>query len=819
MVGARPGRPARARRHPRRGLAGRARRVRRRRGHRVADRALRSARAARRPAGHARRRHAVPRRTAGCCSPRPAPGRASSTPRTPRCGRSTRRPSSSRTSPTCSSGGRTGPGAYGDHATHLLRDGDRWLVATSTWGDFDRRRPGATVRATLAETDADLLTGAHLLDTRPLDLPTTGLRSVGVWDPHLVRTDDGWLVGFVSATRFFRFHPALATGPTPRRAHPAGRRDRPDRDRGHHAGAPRRRLAGARQRRPRRAPRAARAVPGVRPRPARDRHRRRAVPHEHPVADARPRRRLVAAGRLQRAVVRRSAAGLRHARRPGFPAARGARLPCDAGHAPPLPCPPPAPHHPVADTRKQDHPCPTSSSSGSEHEQVVFANDPATGLKAVIAIHSTALGPALGGTRFHPYASTADAVRDVLNLSRGMSYKAALAGLDLGGGKAVIIGDPATLKSEALLRAYGRHVQSLDGRYYTACDVGTFSVDMDQIARECSFVTGRTVAHGGAGDSSVLTAYGVFQGMRAAATVTWGSHLARRPDRRRGRRRQGRPPPGPAPGRGRRLGGRHRRERRRRRAGPRRVPDRPGRARRPRRWSPRSSTSTRRARSAARSPTRSSRSLSARIICGAANNQLAHPGVEKALEERGILYAPDYCVNAGGLIQVADELEGFSFERAQQRATGIFDTTLHGLRAGRVRRRTAGHRRRPARRAPDARGRTAARDVARRALRSRTGFTGQPVKPARHAAATPACRAGFAGQPGKPATGRRASVAPRVGVVRPLLELFRLELVGVVARWTRRAARWPTPRSPSRECGTSGRGRPWSAWLSLGRAP
>src|SRR3954468_9411748 len=160
---------------------------------------------------------------------------------------------------------------------------------------------------------------------------------------------------------------------------------------------------------------------------------------------------------------------------------------------------------------------------GSEHEQVVFANDPATGLKAIIAIHSTALGPALGGTRFHPYASTADAVRDVLNLSRGMSYKAALAGLDLGGGKAVIIGDPATQKTEALLRSYGRHVQSLGGRYFTACDVGTYVEDMDVIALESSFVTGRSPAHGGAGDSSILTAYGVFQGMRAAAEAMWGS--------------------------------------------------------------------------------------------------------------------------------------------------------------------------------------------------------------------------------------------------------------------------------------------------------
>lgn len=104
------------------------------------------------------------------------------------------------------------PDAYGDHATHVLRDGDGWLVATSTWGDFDRRRP--TVGVTLARTDADLGHGVHLLDTEPLPLPVDGLRSVGVWDPHLARTEDGWLVGFVSATRYFSFHPALAAGPT-----------------------------------------------------------------------------------------------------------------------------------------------------------------------------------------------------------------------------------------------------------------------------------------------------------------------------------------------------------------------------------------------------------------------------------------------------------------------------------------------------------------------------------------------------------------------------------------------------------------------------
>ena len=165
--------------------------------------------------------------------------------------------------------------------------------------------------------------------------------------------------------------------------------------------------------------------------------------------------------------------------------------------------------------------------SGGSHEQVVFCNDPASGLRAIIAIYSTALGPALGGTRFYPYASEADALADVLNLSRAMAYKAACAGLDLGGGKAVILGDPTVDKSEALLRAYGRFVQAVGGRYYTACDVGTYVEDMDVVARECSFVTGRSPAHGGAGDSSILTAFGVFQGMRAAAQVAWGSSTLR----------------------------------------------------------------------------------------------------------------------------------------------------------------------------------------------------------------------------------------------------------------------------------------------------
>src|SRR5262249_27601155 len=171
-----------------------------------------------------------------------------------------------------------------------------------------------------------------------------------------------------------------------------------------------------------------------------------------------------------------------------------------------------------------------SAASQAGHEQVVFCQDVQSGLRAIIAIYSTALGPSLGGTRFYPYPTEDAAIADVLNLSKAMAYKNALAGLDLGGGKAVIIGDPGVIKCEALLRAYGRVVQSLNGRYMQACDVGTYSQDMDIVARECSYVTGRTELHGGAGDSSVLTALGVFQGMRAAAEHVWGSpSLAGRP--------------------------------------------------------------------------------------------------------------------------------------------------------------------------------------------------------------------------------------------------------------------------------------------------
>jgi valine dehydrogenase (NAD+) len=311
--------------------------------------------------------------------------------------------------------------------------------------------------------------------------------------------------------------------------------------------------------------------------------------------------------------------------------------------------------------------------SDAGHEQVVFCQDPPSGLRAIIAIYSTALGPALGGTRFYPYASEEAALADVLNLSKAMAYKAAVAGLDLGGGKAVIIGDPATDKTEQLLRAYGRMVQSLGGRYLTACDIGTYVEDMDVVARDCSFVTGRSPEHGGAGDSAVLTAYGVFQGMRAAAEQVWGTpSLA-----------------------GRRVGI----------AGVGKVGhylvqhvlddggavviadvneaaiDRVVTAR------PQVDVAgvddlvdqemdvyAPCALGGALNDDTVPR-LRAKVVCGAANNQLDHPGIEKMVADRGILYAPDYVVNSGGLIQVADEIEGFSEPRARRKAAGIYETT------------------------------------------------------------------------------------------------------------------------------------------------
>ncbi len=314
------------------------------------------------------------------------------------------------------------------------------------------------------------------------------------------------------------------------------------------------------------------------------------------------------------------------------------------------------------------------------HEQVVFCSDAATGLRAVIALHSTALGPALGGTRFHPYPSMDAALADALRLSRAMSSKNALAGLDHGGGKAVIIGDPHRDKTPALLRAYGRFVESLGGRYVTACDVGTYVADMDVIAEETRWATGRSPERGGAGDSSVLTAFGVFQGMRAAAQHVWGEPTLS----------------------GRRVGI----------AGVGKVGSRLAEhlledgaevvvtdvdsdavarlvERHPQVGTVEDVEALVRTELDVFSPNAlggaldddTVATLRARVVCGGANNQLAGDDSARALADRGIVYAPDFLVNAGGVIQVSDELHGFDVERARGRTRTIFDSTLEVLRS------------------------------------------------------------------------------------------------------------------------------------------
>ena len=317
----------------------------------------------------------------------------------------------------------------------------------------------------------------------------------------------------------------------------------------------------------------------------------------------------------------------------------------------------------------------TAHLPSASHEQVTFCNDPESGLRAIVAIYSTALGPALGGTRFFPYGSDAEALTDVLNLSKAMAYKNSLAGLDHGGGKAVIIGDPATVKTEQLLRAYGRFLRGLAGRYITACDVGTVPTDMDVVALESDDVTGRSADKGGAGNSGVLTAFGVHEGIRAAARHRWGSDDLR----------------------GRRIGiagvgkvGRELVELARRDGAEVVITDVVPAAVEQVVAAHPTVRAVDDADALVRSPLdvyapcalggalsdEVADVLQAEIVCGGANNQLVHDRIDNRLAQRGITYCPDYVVNAGGVIQVADERNGFSFERAKAKAAKIYETTL-----------------------------------------------------------------------------------------------------------------------------------------------
>lgn len=306
---------------------------------------------------------------------------------------------------------------------------------------------------------------------------------------------------------------------------------------------------------------------------------------------------------------------------------------------------------------------------GDGYEQVVFCNDDRSGLRAIIAIHSTALGPALGGTRFFPYRNEEDALVDVLRLAKGMTYKAAAAGLDLGGGKAVIVGDPQRIKSEELLRAYGRFVETLGGRYITAEDVGTFLEDMDIVRRESRWVTGCSKTYGGSGDPSPVTAYGVLQGIKACALEVFGNaDLKDRTVALQGVGKVGYALCRYLVDEGAKVT----------------IADidvdNLGRAVKDFGVETTPLDSVHKMEVDIFAPCAlgavinddTVSELRCRIVAGAANNQLQREEHGDKLRDLGILYAPDFVINAGGLINVEDELRGYDRERAMKKVEGIY---------------------------------------------------------------------------------------------------------------------------------------------------
>jgi valine dehydrogenase (NAD+) len=314
---------------------------------------------------------------------------------------------------------------------------------------------------------------------------------------------------------------------------------------------------------------------------------------------------------------------------------------------------------------------------GDEYEQVLFGHDESTGLHCIIALHSTVLGPGLGGTRFLPYATTTEALVDVLRLAKGMTYKHAAADLDNGGGKAVIIGDPRQLRSDELLRAYARQIDSLGGRYLTAEDVGTTQADMDLLRSETPYVTGTSAALGGSGDPSPATARGVRWAMLAAAERVWDApSLADRRVVVSGVGKVGSALVGHLvedgaqvtvadvnpkavewvlaahPGAGIEV------------ADPATVHTTACDL-----FSPCALGAVL---SEATIP-----AIKAEVVCGSANNQLAVAEDAERVAERGITYVPDYVANAGGVINIAEEQhpDGYDHARAWTAVERIFVTT------------------------------------------------------------------------------------------------------------------------------------------------
>jgi glutamate dehydrogenase/leucine dehydrogenase len=310
------------------------------------------------------------------------------------------------------------------------------------------------------------------------------------------------------------------------------------------------------------------------------------------------------------------------------------------------------------------------------YERVARCRDADTGLHAIVAIHSTALGPALGGTRFHQYDDADEALTDVLRLARGMSYKAAIAGLELGGGKAVILGDPDTTRTDELILAYGRFVDLLGGAYVTAEDVGTTQADMDLIRSVTPHVTGVSEALGGSGDPSPATAVGVVHAMRAAAAHRFGSDdLAGLHVAISGVGKVGGALVGHLVAAGARVT----------------IADLD-----PERSAEVAASPDVEVVPPARahtvvcdvfSPCALGGTLNAEtipelrcaIVCGSANNQLLEPADGDRLAAAGVLYVPDYVANAGGIINIAEEVHGYDARRAAQRIAAIRTTTTEVL--------------------------------------------------------------------------------------------------------------------------------------------
>ncbi|MCA9541487.1 MAG: Glu/Leu/Phe/Val dehydrogenase, partial [Myxococcales bacterium] len=315
------------------------------------------------------------------------------------------------------------------------------------------------------------------------------------------------------------------------------------------------------------------------------------------------------------------------------------------------------------------------------HEQVIFCHDETTGLRAIIAIHDTTLGPALGGTRMWTYANDGAALEDALRLSRGMTYKSAAAGLNLGGGKAVILGNAKTDKDEILFRSYGRYIQGLGGRYITAEDVGTTVQDMEWVRMETDYVVGISRALGGSGDPSPLTALGVFEGMKSALKWQTGNEsLAGRAVAVQGVGHVG-----------------YHLVRHLKQGGAQVMVadiDLDNIQRVTRDFAGIEVVDPARIHAVgcdvfapcalgAVINDQTLPELRCGAVVGSANNILAEDRHAQALADRGILYAPDYVVNAGGLINVANELEGYNTDRATQQVQGIYDITNRVFRIAR----------------------------------------------------------------------------------------------------------------------------------------